>query len=1586
MLDLAMLGIGVDSRQVKEGKTELDKLAVSGEEAEKSVKGLTNASKLLGQVLGAFTASAALLAINQLKDATLKYTASLDEISTLVDTATFDMRALSKAALEQAAAFNSQPVTQTAALYQIISAGATSAAQATNTLTAANKLAIGGVTDVATAADGLTSVLNAYGAKVKDATAVSDAMFVAVKSGKTKIAELASSLGVVAPLAAQTGVTFDELAAATAALTKGGISTNVAITGLRAILAAVSKPSEEALKMAKALGLEFNSAALEAKGFAGFLADLQAKTGGNTDALAKLFGGVEALVPVMALSGQAGEDFANILDLMSEKAGATDEAFKKIESGAAFQSQRILSTFAAKAIEVGTAIAQTLTPALTTVADLITGAEKPTLALELAMKALAITITALLVRSLVALAVQAATSSGAVLAFAAACAVAGPGAAAAAVATTALGAAVRFLLGPVGLAITAVGLLAAAWQFYETTAERAKKANQELYTLIERSNIILATQTANTVAATEAKLRDAIATRKQIQAELELIRIRAHDATMRLGQSYGGAALKDATDVATLNQLAVLRQQEADAAAAIAKSLEEEKKLSASIVQFAKDEAAAKKKAADAAAAAVAAAKAAAGLSDDAETKKSEAERERERQEKSAKDFLANINAETAAIGKNAVAVRMLAIEAEAAAADKAGLSELAKKIREAGESWKVATLNDAAKQMLADLEFENKLLGMNAAEREVAIARRDLERKGIVEGTEAWNLYGQAVIDAARAKGEAEFNVEQANEYLQVLQQIEEQTRKSAANMAKAFGSVGEAIGNVMTVLASYATRRASIEAKLAADLQRYGRDTIKGKKAEAEATRAATQAEIGYYGDLASAAKSFFGEKTAAYKALEAAEKAFRAIEFALSVKAMVQDLRETLSSTKNSALRATADGIAAYAKALASLPFPLNLAAGAATLAALGAVGVAIFGGGGAGSGAAAVKRNQELAGTGTVLGDTKAKSESISRSLEIVAKNTNKDLEYSNAMLKALRSIDSSIGAVAAEIARSLNVSVNGANAGLGTSISGPGLLTKLAFPIANLLPGLFSTTVTKKLLDQGLTFNSQSLSDILTNGIDGQTYRQIQTTTKKKAFGFTYSESTKNKTTKEDIDADLQKQLSLLVGSLKSGVLEAAKVLGVTGAEAALSTFIVNLGKISFKDMTGDEIQKQLEAVFSKLGDEMAVTAVPLISELQKVGEGAFETLMRVAREYQTVDTYLSSIGKTFGAVGLSSLKARQYLVDLFGDIDTFVEQTNSFAENFLSDAERLAPIASAVQTEMARLGLSGIKTKDQFKNLVLSLDLSTKAGADMYAALMAVAPAFATIKDAAQELVEKQRDVLTRAYEREADALANTIDRFAELADNLGEFRKSLYSGPVAALSPQAAYQAALAEFNRVAALARAGNEDALGDLQGVSEAYLTASKAYYASSQGYFTDLEAVRSVVTETEAIARNTQTVAESQLDQLKASVEGLIEINESVISVRDAIDALRAAMEASGQLTPALLPTVPAIAAQNDNEVAAAQAQTQAEVNEEILKVLAEIKTELAAANAQRGAGIQEQLDRLQQLIENSEVSNRIGARA
>ena len=374
-IDVAELVLRVKSQGVAKAEDKLDRLNKTGNTTQDVLHRVGDSSNSASKKLGTFLAAAKIGALAALASGFAKITHSADEfadsiaeVSTLVDTTTFDMDSLGNAALKAGKDFGSAQA-QPRAFYSIISAGASTAAEATETLTVANRLAVGGVTELEIAADGLTSVLNAYGSEVAGATAVADTMFVGMKAGKTTIGELAANIGSVAPLAKQAGVSFDELIASTAALTKTGQTTSVSMNGVRAIISAIIKPSSEAAKQAEKLGLAFDAQALKSKGLAGFMQELKEKTKGNTEVMAQLFGGVEALTPALALTGGSAKDLADILEAMKNKAGETDAAFRKMEASPAFQKKRLFGAMEVEAIKLGKAFSEALVPAMRFLAD-----------------------------------------------------------------------------------------------------------------------------------------------------------------------------------------------------------------------------------------------------------------------------------------------------------------------------------------------------------------------------------------------------------------------------------------------------------------------------------------------------------------------------------------------------------------------------------------------------------------------------------------------------------------------------------------------------------------------------------------------------------------------------------------------------------------------------------------------------------------------------------------------------------------------------------------------------------------------------------------------------------------------------------------------------------------------------------------------------------------------------------------------------------------------------------------------------------------------------------------------------------------
>ena len=336
--------------------TKYDRKAVA---SERITQRLSTGVRKMVKGFAAFAAlTFAATGISQSIDAARNLSSASAELATLLPQNSSDLAELEAAALSFGNQFGTSQADQIAGFYSAVSAGASTASAAIDVLEASNKLAIGGVTDVATGVDILTTATNAYAATGLEAADASDVLFTGMKAGKTTITELSAGLGNVIPIAAGLGVGFDQLVAGTAALTTSGIKTSSAITSLRAILTGVAKPTEQAKEAAARLGIEFNTAALQSKGLAGFLEDVVAKTGGSADEFAQLFGSVEALNAAIAFAGAGGTAFEQILEQMGDRAGATDEAFQKVANSLDFRFTVLTSKIGNLATSVGTVLLQ----------------------------------------------------------------------------------------------------------------------------------------------------------------------------------------------------------------------------------------------------------------------------------------------------------------------------------------------------------------------------------------------------------------------------------------------------------------------------------------------------------------------------------------------------------------------------------------------------------------------------------------------------------------------------------------------------------------------------------------------------------------------------------------------------------------------------------------------------------------------------------------------------------------------------------------------------------------------------------------------------------------------------------------------------------------------------------------------------------------------------------------------------------------------------------------------------------------------------------------------------------------------------
>ena len=178
---------------------------------------------------------------------------------------------------------------------------------------------------------------------------------------------------------------------------------------------------------------------------------------------------------------------------------------------------------------------------------------------------------------------------------------------------------------------------------------------------------------------------------------------------------------------------------------------------------------------------------------------------------------------------------------------------------------------------------------------------------------------------------------------------------------------------------------------------------------------------------------------------------------------------------------------------------------------------------------------------------------------------------------------------------------------------------------------------------------------------------------------------------------------------------------------------------------------------------------MAKAALPGFEKFQKVGEGYLETVVRVA--YATES--LRGIMDTLGVSTVLTVDIAMGLVDVFGGLETAMDQIGAYYDAFYTEAEKEAAISRQLAKSFEELGLSMIDidapdARQQSRDLVEAQDLTTESGRETYAALLAISGTFASVTTAATEVI----DPIT-AVANALNALRNETRSAEDIARNI---------------------------------------------------------------------------------------------------------------------------------------------------------------------------------------------------------------------
>lgn len=668
------------------------------------------------------------------------------------------------------------------------------------------------------------------------------------------------------------------------------------------------------------------------------------------------------------------------------------------------------------------------------------------------------------------------------------------------------------------------------------------------------------------------------------------------------------------------------------------------------------------------------------------------------------------------------------------------------------------------------------------------------------------------------------------------------DKTQKLGEAFEDGFGRGAKALVNVGKVLNDYGSKQKQVDEIRKKGADAAGDDIDKWAKVQQQTDDAREKNTIEMYVSLASAAKGFFKEGTRGYQALQAVETTYRAA---------------TIAGNLIEGVSAAAVGVATQAKGEPYTAVP-RMAAMAAIMAGLG-FATGFFGTSSSGNAASAATRQGGAAtgrviskddlGLGTVFGDTSAKSESIKNSLEALKDIDTTMLQYSGKMVRSLSAIEGSMAGLANLIVRNLGLTTD-KNMGVATGTlsknkgdpivkslfgSNDSNLTATWGPLGKLADKLHSLWggVKQDVIDTGLTV-AGTIAE-LSSGAGVKRYADVATTT---SSWFGLSKDTVNSTQFKEVSDQFAEQFGRIFTSIGDTLKSAATALGRDGNQVLenVNNFVVGIERLSLKDLKGEELQAAIEAAIGSAADSAAEAAVPGFDAFQKIGEGYFETIIRVASgveygtsvlekfhiaavDYNTIvnkqgdvaaelvrgsikavetsggvlsgvgqiidnvsgsaselaDVYgaLNRVRTTMRDVGLDASTLNVGLLRAAGGIDELQASLDTFYDKYFTGTEKITAQTNNLTEQFSQLGYVLPSSRDQLKQWILALDENDPAMQATLAGLLKLTPAFDDLQTALDEVASSLVEALAGLTAKFQTALQKMNSDYAAIAGNL---------------------------------------------------------------------------------------------------------------------------------------------------------------------------------------------------------------------
>lgn len=294
-----------------------------------------------------------------------KYETAIAKVGTIADTKQVPLEQLSSEIMKLSNTTGIAAEAIADDVYNAISAGQQTG-DAVNFVSNSAKLAKAGFAESSQTLDVLTTILNAYGMEASKVGDVSDMLIQIQNKGKVTVGELSSVMGKIIPTANANGVALEQLGAGYAIMTSKGIAAAETTTYMNSMLNELGKSGTTADKLLRqTAGKSFKELMAEGKSLGDVLGIMQEAAESSGKSLSDVFGSAEAGKAAVSLLSGGVDGFNESVKGMVESAGATEEAFAKMENTTEAKMQKAKNSIA----NLGIVLGQNLLPIVGNLAD-----------------------------------------------------------------------------------------------------------------------------------------------------------------------------------------------------------------------------------------------------------------------------------------------------------------------------------------------------------------------------------------------------------------------------------------------------------------------------------------------------------------------------------------------------------------------------------------------------------------------------------------------------------------------------------------------------------------------------------------------------------------------------------------------------------------------------------------------------------------------------------------------------------------------------------------------------------------------------------------------------------------------------------------------------------------------------------------------------------------------------------------------------------------------------------------------------------------------------------------------------------------